>query len=203
MRYYIVFLRQYLPPTLLLLKGYRKFVLRIQPKCWVLQIAILENDYSNSSEHKPLFIPIGLYFIKRHVWKVKIFHKNINNAWNLFNLSKQSPLILFHDFQLIKNYFLKGYRKFVPKIQPKCWVLQIAILENDYSNSSEHKPLFIPIGLYFIKRHVWRVKNFHKNVNNAWNLFNLSKLSPLILFHDFQLVENYFQSIECSFWLIE
>ena len=41
-RHYIVLLRQYLPPTLLLLKGYRKFVLRIQPRCWVLQIAILE-----------------------------------------------------------------------------------------------------------------------------------------------------------------
>ena len=33
--------------------------------------------------------------------------------------------------------------------------------------SSEHKPLFIPIGLYFIKRHVWRVKTFHKTINKA------------------------------------
>ena len=43
--HYIIFLRQYLPPTLLLLKGYRKFVSSIQPRCWVLQIAILENDH--------------------------------------------------------------------------------------------------------------------------------------------------------------
>ena len=32
-RHYIVFLGQYLPPTLLLLKGYRKFVSKIQPRC--------------------------------------------------------------------------------------------------------------------------------------------------------------------------
>ena len=32
------------PPTLLFLKDYRKFVPKIQPRCWVLHIAILEND---------------------------------------------------------------------------------------------------------------------------------------------------------------
>ena len=81
------------PPTLLLLKGYHKFVPRIEIRCWVLQIAILENDHNIScvsSEHKPLYIPIGLYFIKRHVWRVKMFHKTVNKAWNLFNLSEQS-----------------------------------------------------------------------------------------------------------------
>ena len=41
------------------------------------------------SEHKPLFVSIGLYFIKRHIWRVKIFHKTIHKAWNLFNLSEQ------------------------------------------------------------------------------------------------------------------
>ena len=34
---------------------------------------------------------VELYFIKRHVWKVKIFHKTIHKTWNLFKLSKQSP----------------------------------------------------------------------------------------------------------------
>ena len=43
-----------------------------------------------SSEHKPLFIPIGLYFIKKHVWRVKMFHKTVYKAWNLFNLFEQS-----------------------------------------------------------------------------------------------------------------
>ena len=47
-RHYIVFLRQYLPPTLLWLKGYRKFVFKIQPRCWVLQITILVNDHGIS-----------------------------------------------------------------------------------------------------------------------------------------------------------
>ena len=77
----------------LLLKGYHKFVPRIQPRCWVLQITILENDHRISyvsSEHKPLFIPIGLYFIKRHVWRIKMFHKTVHKAQNLFNLSEQS-----------------------------------------------------------------------------------------------------------------
>ena len=64
-----------------------------------------------SSEHKPLFIPIGLCFMKRHLWRVSyfssehkllfmkrhvwrvsyfFFHKTVNNDWNLFNLSEQS-----------------------------------------------------------------------------------------------------------------
>ena len=43
-----------------------------------------------SSEHYPLFIPIGLYFIKRHVWRVKMFHKTVHKVWNLFNLFEQS-----------------------------------------------------------------------------------------------------------------
>ena len=71
LRHYIVFIRQYLPPTLLLLKGYRKFVSRIQPRCWVLQIAILENDHriscvslQVSSEQKPLFIKKYVCFMK-------------------------------------------------------------------------------------------------------------------------------------------
>ena len=42
------------------------------------------------SEHKSLFIPIGLCFIKKHVWRVKMFHKTIHKAWNLFKLSEQS-----------------------------------------------------------------------------------------------------------------
>ena len=45
--------------------------------------------YYFSIEHKFLFIPIGLYFIRRHVWKVKIFHKTVHNAWNLFKQSEQ------------------------------------------------------------------------------------------------------------------
>ena len=33
---------------------------------------------------------VELYFIKRHVWRFKIFHKTVHKAWNLFKLSKQS-----------------------------------------------------------------------------------------------------------------
>ena len=33
---------------------------------------------------------VELYFIKRHVWKVKMFHKTVYKAWNLFKLSEQS-----------------------------------------------------------------------------------------------------------------
>ena len=40
-------------------------------------------------EHEPLLISIELYFIKRHLWRVKKFHKTIHNAWNIFKCSKQ------------------------------------------------------------------------------------------------------------------
>ena len=97
-----------MPIILLLLKGYRKFVPRIQSRCWVLQIVILENDHriccislkftiscislklTILSEYRLLFIPIGLCFIKRPVWRVKMFYKTVNKAWNLFNLFEQS-----------------------------------------------------------------------------------------------------------------
>ena len=79
------------------------------------------------------------------------------------------------------------------------WPQNFLCFSLTYYFSSEHKPLFIPIGLYFIKRHVWRVRMFHKTIHNAWNLFNLSnshqKILQKIMFHDFRSVENYF-------WLI-
>jgi len=37
--------------------------------------------------------------------------------------------------QKTNNFILKGYHKFVPRIQPRCWVLQIANLENDHKIS--------------------------------------------------------------------
>ena len=75
-----------------------------------------------------------------------------------------------------------------------------------FSLNPEHKPLFIPTGLYFIKRHVWRVKMFHKTVHKTWNLFNLSKQSPenfnfrVLIGREFLSI---FRSIECSFRSIE
>ena len=131
-RHYIVFLRQYLPLTLLLLNGYCKFVSKIQSRCWVLQITILENDHKIScvslqlsSEQKPLFILIELYFMKRHIWRVSYFsseHKSL--------------------FIPIGLCFMKSH------------VWKVSYF------SSEHKPLFIPIGLCFMKRHVWSVSYF-------------------------------------------
>ena len=57
---------------------------------WPQDFLCFSQTYYFSSEHKPLFILIGLCFIKRHVWRAKMFHKTINKAWNLFNLSEQS-----------------------------------------------------------------------------------------------------------------
>ena len=55
--------------------------------------------YYFSIEHKPLFIPTEIYFIKRHVWTVKKFHKTNHKAWNIFKrlelLSKNSAEIQF------------------------------------------------------------------------------------------------------------
>ena len=54
---------------------------------------------------------------------------------------------------------------------------------------------FIPIGLCFIKRHVWRVKMFHETAHKAWIFFNLSEQS--LENFDFWLLID-FRSIECS-----
>ena len=75
-----------------------------------------------------------------------------------------------------------------------------------FSLNPEHKPLFIPTGLYFIKRHVWRVKMFHKTVHKTWNLFNLSKQSPENFNFRVSIGREFlsiFRSIECSFRSIE
>ena len=57
---------------------------------WPQNFLYFSLTYYFSSEHKPLFMPIRLYFIKRHVWRVKMFHKTVHKAWNLFKLSEQS-----------------------------------------------------------------------------------------------------------------
>ena len=46
------------------------------------------------SEPKFLFIPIKLYFIKRHVWRVKMFHKTIHKA----------RILSKHSEQLLENF---------------------------------------------------------------------------------------------------
>ena len=56
---------------------------------YFVELVIFQSYFS--SEHKSLFIPIWLYFIKRHVWRVKMFHKIVYKVWNLFKLSEQSP----------------------------------------------------------------------------------------------------------------
>ena len=49
---------------------------------------------NNYGEWSQLFIPIGLYFIKRQVWKVKMFHETVHKTWNLFK----------HLEQLLENF---------------------------------------------------------------------------------------------------
>ena len=58
---------------------------------WPQDFLCFSLTYYFSSEHKPLFIPLWLYFIKRHIWRVKMFHKTVHKTWNLFKLSEQSP----------------------------------------------------------------------------------------------------------------
>ena len=57
---------------------------------WPQDFLYFSLTYYFLSEHKPLFILIGLYFIKRHVLRVKMFHKTIHKTWNFFKFSKQS-----------------------------------------------------------------------------------------------------------------
>ena len=48
----------------------------------------------------------GLCFIKRHVWRVKMFHETVHKAWIFFNLSEQSlensDFLLLIDFRSIE-----------------------------------------------------------------------------------------------------
>ena len=123
----------------MLVKGYCKHVTKIQPSCWVLQIVILENDHiiscifflTNfcegkdmiSRKHKPLFKPISLYLVKKHIWRFKMFHKTICKAWNIFK----------HLEQLLKNSTENS-------------ILQVWI---DHEESSIDRRLFLidPIGI--------------------------------------------------------
>ena len=128
--HYIIFFRQYLPPTLLLLKGYRKFVSRIQLRCWVLQIAILENDHKISciscvslqlsSEQKPLFILIELCFMKRYVWRVSYFS------------SEHKPL-----FIPIGLYFIKRHTYG----ELKCFIKPLTKLETSSTFPNSHQKI--------------------------------------------------------------
>ena len=183
-RHYIVFLRQYLPPTLLLLKGYRKFVSRIQPRCWILQITILENDHriscvslQLSSEQKPLFILIELYFMKRHIWRVSYFsseHKPLfipiglcfmkRHVWSVsYFSSEHKPLFISIGLCFMKrhirkvSYFSSEYKLlFIP--------IGLCFMKRHVQSvsyfSSEHKPVFMKKHVCFMKRHVWRVSYF-------------------------------------------
>ena len=72
-------------PHAKLLKDYYKFVLEIQlilssstninyrddPHDWIMRVIYIYRERERERE---------LYFIKRHVWRVKTFHKTINKA---------------------------------------------------------------------------------------------------------------------------
>ena len=72
-----------------------------------------------SSEYKPLFIPIRLcfmkrhvYFMKRHIWRVSyFFHKMVNKDWNLFNISE--PLLENSKKLRFSNFHLENSRTWI------------------------------------------------------------------------------------------
>ena len=102
------------PSTLLLLKDYHKFVSKIQPRCWVLQITILENDHriscvslQLSSEQKPLFILIELYFMKRHIWRVSYFSSEHKPVF----MKKHVCFMKRHVWRVSYFFFIKQLTK--------------------------------------------------------------------------------------------
>ena len=83
---------------------------------FLFDFTILENDYRISSEHKPLFMKKHVCFMKGHVWRVRyFFHKMVNNDWNLFNLSKQSPENSIENSRKFKilNFLLENSRSWI------------------------------------------------------------------------------------------
>ena len=67
------------------------------------------------SEHKSLFIPIGLYFIKRHVWRVNYFFikRLIKIETSSTFLNNHQKILIFEfslrKFQNLNFYFIKQY----------------------------------------------------------------------------------------------
>ena len=71
-----------------------------------------------SSEHKPLFIPIGLCFMKRHVWRVSYFFiKRLTKIETFSNFLNNHQKILensifefsLRKFQNLNFHFMKPY----------------------------------------------------------------------------------------------
>ena len=143
----------------MLLKGYRKFVLKTQIRCWVLQITILENNHkiscvslnflfcgvSFSREHKPLFIPIGLYFMKRHIWRVSYFFikqlTKIETSSTFFNSNKK---ILENSRKFRFSNFLRIFTYKISEFEFSLYETIFSKLKHHYYN------LFIYIPLYTI-----------------------------------------------------
>ena len=84
-----------------------------------------------------------------HVWRVKMFHKTVNKAWNLFNLSEQSPKSstenLVSQFSIGRTgieqrsrhietpwFFLYHFRSIEPKFWP-IWLDRSQILIFEFS----------------------------------------------------------------------
>ena len=110
-----------------------------------------------SSEHKPLFIPIGLCFMKihvwrvnyfsskhklvfmkrhvcfmkRHVWRVSYFYKMVNKDLNIFKLSEQSPKNSARNFRKFKfsNFHLKNSKTWIFKLWNHRLYAQILLLQ--------------------------------------------------------------------------
>ena len=95
---------------------YRQQLWRMTARFLVFFVTnFLEEKIYLPSEHMLLFIPIEFYFTKRHVWRVKMFHKIVHMAWNLFKhleqLSKNSAknLALWVSIDQKKSGINGGY----------------------------------------------------------------------------------------------
>ena len=109
-RHNIVFLRQYLPPTLLLLQGYHKFVPRIKPRCWVLQIAIPDNNHRIFQVNISLYLyPQGYISSKGTYRELKCFKKPFTSleTSSTFSNSHQKNSVenSSFEFRSIERFF--------------------------------------------------------------------------------------------------
>ena len=91
------------------------------------------------SEHKPLFIPIGLCFMKRYVWRVSYFFIK-----RLTKIETSSTFLNNHQKILQKILENSDFRSFTQKIPE----LELSLYETIFSKLNYHYynlSLYIPI----------------------------------------------------------
>ena len=134
-----------------------------------------------SSEHKPLFIPIGLCFMKRHEWKVSYFsseHKPLFMKRHACFLKRHIWRVsYFFIKRLIKietfSTFLNSHQKILQKIleNSNFWIFTKKNLELEFSL---YKTIFSKPKYHYYKLFlyipIYTTLNDYKPIEKEWSI---------------------------------